>query len=285
LAITIAIATPLPLRAGPWLIGKKNLQAKLSYFFHSTNEEFILVRRLVGTGTFQPGEQLPYPFNGESISSAYLLELHYGIFSFLDVRTLVSYYDLQYNDDGGDRRDTGLGDLYVETELGILRNPIPIAIRAGVKAPTGEFTIDPQRVPLGENQWDVEGALSIGRSFYPAPFYAKGEVGYRYRFENPDTKIKPGNEVFFFVETGATPFPQLLAKIALEGFFAEQRESREFGFLVKNAHGRQVISLAPFVTVFPLKHVFFEVGAKFLLRGRDYPAGVQYLVAAGWRRF
>jgi hypothetical protein len=285
LAIAIAIAAPLPLHAGPWLIGRHNLQAKLSYFFHSTNEEFILTRRLVGTNTFEPGKKLPYPLNGESISNAYLLELNYGAFSFLDFRLLLSYYDLRYNDDGGDRRDTGPGDLFLQSEFSLLRNPIPAAIRVGVKAPTGEFTIDPQRVPLSENQWDIEGALSIGRSFYPAPVYAKGEIGYRHRFENTETRIKPGNEVFFFAETGITPFPQLLAKIALEGLFGGQRESREFGFTVRNAQGRQLISLAPSVTVFPAKHVSVEAAVKFLLRGRDYPAGVQYLVALGYRRF
>jgi hypothetical protein len=281
----VIVLAPSGLRAGPWLIGKNNAQAKFSFFFHSTDEEFILIRRLVGSSTLEPGEKLPYPFNGESISRAYLLELRYGAFSFLDFRVLFSYYDLQFNDDGGDRRDTGFGDLYAESELGILRNPLAVALRAGVKAPTGEFTIDPQRVPLSENQWDVEGALSVGRSFYPTPAYAKAEVGYRYRFENTETKIKPGNELFFLAETGVTLVPPLLLKIVLEGLFADERESREFGFLVRNSEGRQVISLAPFVTIYPMKSVFIEGGAKFLLSGRDYPAGVQYLVAAGWRRF
>ena len=273
------------LRAAPWLIGKHNAHLKLTYFTHSTDEEFILTPRLLGSSTFEAGEKLPYAFDGESISRAYLLEVRYGAWSFLDVRTSFSYYDLQYNDDGGDRKNTGFGDIYAETIVALLRNPVAAAIRAGVKAPTGEFSIDPQRVPLSENQWDIEGALSAGRSFYPLPAYAKAEIGYRYRFENTETRIKPGDEVFFLAETGVTLVPRLLLKVVLEGVFADERESREFGFVVRNAEGREFISLAPFATVYPAKGIFIEAGARFLLSGRDYPAGVQYMVALGWRNF
>ncbi len=285
LAAAVVALVPAAVHGAPWLIGKSNAQFKLTYFSHSTDEEFILTRRLLGSTSAEPGEKLPYPFNGESISRAYLLEVRYGAWSFLDFRALFSYYDLQFNDDGGDRRNTGFGDVYAETVLGLFRRPLAVAVRAGVKAPTGEFTIDPQRVPLSENQWDVEGALSAGRSFYPLPAYAKAEVGYRYRFENTETRIKPGNERFFLAEIGVTPVPPILLKIAIEGLFADQRESREFGFVVRNAEGREFISLAPFVTVFPTGGLLVEAGARFLLSGKDYPAGVQYILAIGWRRF
>jgi hypothetical protein len=181
------LLAPGAVRAAPWLIGKHNAQFKLTYFAHVTDEEFILTRRLIGSTVVEPGERLPYSFNGKSVSQAYLLEARYGVWSFLDFRALFSYYDLQFNDDGGDRRNTGFGDIYAETVLGVWRNPLAVAIRAGVKAPTGEFSIDPQRVPLSENQWDVEGALSVGKSFYPLPAYGKAEIGYRYRFENTET--------------------------------------------------------------------------------------------------
>ena len=117
LTIAVVLLAPAAVRGAPWLIGKRNAQFKLTFFSHATDEEFILTRRLVGSSSAEPGEKLPYPFNGESISQAYLLEARYGVWSFLDFRTLFSYYDLQFNDDGGDRRNTGFGDVYAENRV------------------------------------------------------------------------------------------------------------------------------------------------------------------------
>jgi hypothetical protein len=268
--------------AGAWIIERGRLETKLLFFLHSTDEEFILTPRIVGAQTFESGTRLPYSFGGESISRAYILAFRYGLLESLELGTSFSYYDLSFNDDGGDRRNTGPGDLFMHASYQVARDPFALLVRGGVKAPTGEFDIDPERVPLSENQWDLEGSAALGKSFYPLPVYVGVEGGYRYRFENARTRVKPGNEFFFSAEVGGSPIDFIAVKVLLEGLFAAERVSREFGIPVRNAEGRQLVSLSPYLTLKPSAGVFLEAGAKFLLAGKDYPAGIQFITALGW---
>ncbi len=283
LIIALLSAVPVSAAAGAWVMNRGGISAKLSFVLHSTDEEFILNPRFIGPTGFDSGERLRYLFGGKSVSRAYLLDFNYGLGWNLEIEFGASYYDLQYNDDGGGRRNTGPGDMHAGVKWQGLQFPFAAALRGGIKIPTGEFDIDPERVPLSENQWDIEGAIAAGRSFYPAPVYAGAELGYRNRFENSQTRVKPGNETFFSVETGISPLESILLKLAFEGLFASERESREFGFLVKNKEGRKLLSLSPYLSYNAPSGVFIETGAKFLLAGRDYPAGTQYTASVGWR--
>ena len=111
------------------------------------------------------------------------------------------------------RTDTGLSDIRALAKFRLLAKPLVLALKAGVKVPTGEFKNEDGLIPVGEGQWDFDFVGQVGRSFWPLPLYGNIDLGYRVRTRNEQIDRDPGDEWFLNAEVGY----QLVRQFMLAG--------------------------------------------------------------------
>ncbi|WP_457654219.1 transporter [Rhodocaloribacter sp.] len=222
-------------------------------------------------------EERLFSEGGRSITTSVFVTAAGGLVRGVDVWVQVPYHRLQFNDVSDDRESTGFGDVRAHVRLGPelfgVRSPVPVAVRAGVKLATGEYTRDSEVIPLAEGQRDWEVMLELGHSFWPRPLYVSGWAGYRWRETNEQAVHKPGNEWFGFATVGgqAAGFHW---KLSLDVLFGQTPEF--LGLPLRSAR-RRLVQLMPSVgrAVGP---GVVEVGGRFPVSGRNLPAGPSFVV-------
>lgn len=217
------------------------------------------------------GERERFFADGRAISVSTFITAAAGVVRGVDVWTQLALHDLRYNDEAGRRRSTGPGDLKLFVRAGpeaLGLNTFPVALRAGIKLPAGDFDVDAEIIPLGEGQVDVELMIELGRSLHPRSLWTSGWVGHRSRFQNTETLRTPGNEWFWFWNgggrVGATGWT-----VALEGIHGDDWMIE--GLRISSARRRLVQG---FITLdHPLGPGHVKLGARRTLGGRNFPAG------------
>jgi hypothetical protein len=190
----------------------------------------------------------------------------------IDAWLQVPVHRLSFDDAGGERDKTGLGDVRLFLRLGSellrVRLPVAVAIRGGVKLPGSDFPVDAEIIPLTEGQRDWELMLELGHSFYPVPIYAQGWVGHRWREENARADRKPGNEWFAFAAVGGQ-WRNFTWKFAAEG--VNGGPPRTLGIRLSNDQ-RDFVQLLPKIG-YQMGPGALEFGARIPVWGRNLLAG------------
>ncbi len=208
-AAAIALTSlPSVALAGGWTQEKGHVYGKITYGTSSANQVF----RFDGTEKY-PTDSPPftvrdYPLADRSI----FLYAEYGLLNELTLigsgvlkRTIVTT--------PVERRETsGLGDLGLAAKYRLAEfDQQVVSATLGFTIPTG-YTRD-LTPPLGSGNLNVELAANYGISFYPAPAYATGSVGYRVRpsiylssLQNENAGFDPNyaDEIFADAEAGYT---------------------------------------------------------------------------------
>ncbi len=112
---------------------------------------------------------------GRAQTTSLLVSGAIGLFRGVDAWAQLPLHRLRYRDAGGARERVGPGDprFYLRLSPTLAGLPAwPVAFRAGVKLPGGDFPVDAEIIPLGEGQRDWEAMIEVGHSFYPRPLYA-----------------------------------------------------------------------------------------------------------------
>ncbi len=261
----MAVASPA---AAQWPAGRGGYWVKTSVYHHRTREQFLYdgSRR----DFFQP--------NAESRSTAFFLDVTYGVTDRLDVWAQVPYFDLHFDDDTQALHDTGVGDVRVSVRynvLGLRGGSIPVSARFTTKIPFVDFPIDRDVIPVGEGQWDYEAWLETGISLWPLPAYGVLWIGYRWRTLNESTTVDPGDERTFLAELGGTIAGSLGAKIVLDAVFGTPTS-------IQGVSGpndvREIVFLQPTLTYGITPALTLEVGPRLPLHGKNFPAGLQWVV-------
>ncbi|MEX0600178.1 MAG: hypothetical protein WD205_06025 [Rhodothermales bacterium] len=194
-----------------------------------------------------------------------------GLFRGVDAWVQVPVHRLAFDDNLDDRLRTGIGDPRIFLRAGpelLGLNAIPVAVRGGVKFVGGYFPIDAEIIPLGEGQRDWEVMLEAGRSFFPAPLYVMGWIGYRWRETNVEADWKPGDETFGYAAVGGTLGPAQW-KFAVEGWRGEPPLIQ--GLSISSAR-REMLQIFPTVG-WPVGPGVVEAGLRVPLAGRNLPTG------------
>jgi len=143
------------------------------------------------------------PFTqAHAVSTSAFATVAMGLVPGLDAWVQVPFQRLRFDDLGGDRLRTGIGDtrFYLRVQPGrYLGSRFPLAIRGGAKVPVGDFAVDAEIIPLGDGQRDWELVLELGHSFYPVPAYVSAWIGHRWREQNLESRRDFGDEVFFLL--------------------------------------------------------------------------------------
>ena len=228
---------------------------------------------------FDPSGSVEPLFNegGRSITTSLYLTAVAGLVRGVDVWVQVPYNRLEFNDVVDERLSVGIGDPRLHVRLGSalfgLRSPVPVAVRAGVKLPLGEFTRDAEIIPLSEGQTDWEVMLELGHSFYPAPVYVMGWAGYRWRQYNDEIDRKPGDERFAFAAIGGR-LRFIDWKLAVEGLDGRppRRRLASGQELLLELDRRELLQFLPSIG-YRIGPGAVEIGGRFPVAGRNLPAG------------
>ncbi|MBI4408357.1 MAG: hypothetical protein HY561_01535, partial [Gemmatimonadetes bacterium] len=215
---------PLPVRTG-W--------AQLTLYRQRTGEFFD-----------PTGAERPFLADGEATTSSLFLTAATGIVGGVELWGQLPLHHLVYEDQGGRRERTGLGDPRMSVRVGpevVGVHGWPVSLRAGVKLPGSEFPVDATILPLTEGQRDWELSLEVGRTFRRWPVYALGWIGYRWREENEAAARDPGDERFGHLGVGGTA-AVIDWELALEGIWGSA--PRHVGVELATAR-RRMLQLQP----------------------------------------
>jgi hypothetical protein len=195
--------------AGAWTASKGSVYAKLTYGASSANTQFAF-----DAGTKPLVEGLDdYPFADRSM----YLYTEYGFNDDLTLTAMLPYKRAFMHDKLFKYNTTGMADIAFGARYRLFTEGNWVGSASGsVSVPTG-YHRDFQP-SLGSGQMDFAAAFNIGRSFWPAPAYATGSVGYRYRSgiytsavsdkasSNPffNSNVNYSDELFAMVEGGYT---------------------------------------------------------------------------------
>lgn len=228
---------------------------------------------------FGPDGNIEPLFNAESrsLTTSVSLTTAVGLLPGLDAWAEVPLHHLQFDDVARDRTSVGLGDPRFFLRAGPkalgLRTGLPIAVRSGIKIPTGDFPIDAEVIPLTEGQRDWEVLVELGHSFYPVPIYVMGWAGYRWRETNESIARKPGDERLFHVAAGGA-VGAFTWKMAVDGLMGRPPERRLSSGLVIELEQdtRRLVQLLPTVG-WRVGPGAVELGTRIPVAGRNLPAG------------
>jgi hypothetical protein len=241
--------------------------AQIAVFHHDTRKTFGA-----------EGSLRSFLSDGRALTTSVYVTGAVGILAGLDAMAQLPLHRLSFEDDAGERRETGLGDprlyLRVSPQLFGLEG-IPLALRGGVKLPGSDFPVDAEILPLTEGQRDWELMLESGHSFASVPVYVRGWVGYRWREENRDIRRIPGDERFGYLAFGG-PLRRLGWELAVEGLSGLTPTQQ--GLAIRNSR-RELVQVYPSLSA-TLGPGQVELGGRFPVDGRNYPGGPA--VSAGY---
>lgn len=260
--------------AGQWVEGPAEGWADLTLYHHDTQQQYG-----------REGELGDIPNAGHAVATSAFLTGAVGLVRGVDAWIQIPIHHLQYDDFAGERESLGFGDprVYVRAGPELFGLPaIPVALRAGVKWPGGDFDVDAEVIPLGEGQRDVELLLEVGRSFHPRPLWTMGWIGHRWRAPNVTTARDPGNELFWYWAVGGY-LGRLGWKGALEGTRGDPWRIQSILIPTTPRELTQVF----FTADWPVGPGRLGGGIRAPFQGRNMPAGsavsVHYFVRWGER--
>lgn len=263
-ALTLSLASAPP-AAAQWVNAPGEGWVEVSVIHHDTDEEYR-----------STGEVEPFFADGHMIATSAYVNATLGILPGLDAWVQAPVHRFQFDDAGGERTKTGLGDVRGWLRIGPgalgVSNPLPVAValRGGVKLPGSDFPVDAEVIPLTEGQRDWEVMLEVGRSLHPLPLYVKGWMGRRWRERNAAILWDPGDETFAFLAAGGEA-GRISWELAAEGLWGDPPVKE--GIRLESEQ-RKMIQLLPKVGVGTgLGSASFQVGARVPLDGRNLPAG------------
>ena len=257
--------------AGAWTLQRGQFWGKLTYFQQRTQEWYV------GKGRFgAPGTRARYDFDGRYESRAVFVEGLYGVTDRLDLGLQVPYFDQSFANAAfaAPRTDTGLSDIRALAKLRLLAKPLVLALKAGVKIPTGGFKNEDGLIPVGEGQWDFDVVGQMGRSFWPLPLYGNLDLGYRVRTRNEQIDRDPGDEWFLNAEMGY----QLVRQLMLLGKCEVLRSNPAVVFGGIEAEIKRITYLTPALLYAVGRRTTVEAAVRFSLNGRNFPAGRQLVL-------
>jgi len=250
---------------GQWLSEPGQGWIEGTFIYHDTSREFD-----------QLGNERNIFAEGRAITRSIFLTGTVGIWRGVDIWVQVPFHRLRFNDAGGERVSSGLGDptgfIRLGTDLWDALPDWPVALRGGVKLDGGSFDVDAEIIPLGEGQVDWEILLELGRSFHPLPLWTAGWIGHRWRQENTEGFRTPGNEVFWLWSVGGELPASFGWKTTLEGLTGQPWiiEGLEIGTARRRLH--QLFLEGSY----ELGPGTFSAGIRTPFSGRNLPTGTAF---------
>lgn len=197
--LTIILFAGTNLYAGAWMLPKGQLYMELYSKYYYADSDFDSD----GTGKIAKA-------NNGAYHETYLeYKFEYGLFDKVNLLFSIPYKFALSEDDTGEHRNTGLGDIWTGVKFNILQKPVVTSMQFKVKLPT---MYDKQESPsLGTEYVDGEARVLLGKSFVRIPSFVGLEVGYKGRGGAQN------DEIPYLVEAGYYPTKRIMLKGLLDG--------------------------------------------------------------------
>ena len=251
--------------AAQWVEPPGNGWIALAMYHQDTRERF-------GIG----GDVEDLLADGHAVATSSFLTMALGVAGGLDLWSQLSVHRLRYDDAAAERSSAGLGNLKLwlrAAPLKWLGSSVPVAVRAGVKVPLGDFAdVGTDEIPLGDGQRDWEVLAELGHSFWPRSVYVSGWVGYRWREENTESMRDFGNEVFYYAQIGGQ-LGRLGYKLAVDGWNGGAGGTDG---VANPGFERDLVQFLP-TLLYDIGVGQVEAGVRFALGGRNVTAGRSFV--------
>ena len=285
LVICLAVLLPRTAFAGAWTLPKGQIWAKITAMTQSTTEEYVASggagREPDPNHLYEPGDRARYRENGHYNSRAFFIDLFYGATDRVDMGVQIPFFRQEFENVGFRPANvaSGFSDIRGFVKINLVQKPFVGTLKAGFKAPTGNFQNQDGIIPVGEGQWDFDFIAQAGRSFWPIPLYANLDLGYRLRLKNDAITRDPGDEWFFNGEIGYTPTQKLLIALKVEGI--RGKSSKVFNLRLANDI-KQITYFSPTLLIGPYQNVSLETTLRLTAGGRNFPAGHMWMAGISY---
>lgn len=261
--------------AGAWL------QPRRASFLKMTGLYSLASQRLDCAGDSAPAE----PFGGDYVERKLFW---YGEYGLVDALTLVGSFSWGEQEITGavvpDYGTRSTGDLRIGGRWGLHRDPrLPVSLEGAVSLPTYPAT-DPgvpvgeraQFLPSGTGTIETELRAQIGASFWPLPFYANLDGGYRMRGD------PFGDQWLLAAEIGASS-TRFFGKVEVRGIWPTDHSCQE-GTAGAVSVDERSLRFAPEGSVRIARQWWLGLSWSTLLSGRNTLDNDQWLLSLGWVR-
>ncbi len=272
--------------AGGWTLPKGKLWIKSAVFYQATDRRFCTEQDALSlafrqAGCASAGHRAPFdPFiGGESTALAVFTEAAYGVTGWLDVGVQIPFYSLRFTNLANPSRPrrSNFGDVRFFAKYRVLQAPVVASLKAAAKSPTGKFEVDAEAINVSEGQWDFDFIGEVSKSFWPRPGYASLGVGYRFRTDNADFEHTLADELILLAEAGYEILPRLMIKGEVDWLRGQRPRLKLNGAPLFER--RELLTFSPILIYQSNAGLNVEASVRFSLRGRDFPAGPQFMAA------
>lgn len=289
LLVAALLILPTYLRAGGWTLPKGRLWVKSAVYYQRTSQRFCTEENAAQplyrqAGCLHAGDSAPFdPVTlGEVEALAIFTDIAYGLTDGLEIGVKLPFYAVRFTNLSNPARPgtTTLGDLRLYVRYRLLNGPVVATLRAAVKSPTGAFTIDAEVVNVSEGQWDFELFGEVGKSFWPLPIWVSAEAGYRLRTNNGHFDHSVADEISALAEAGLNFSARFSARVTADWLYSGQPRARAFDTRLRIR--RELLTVAPAIAYALRSGLWLEGSVRFPVRGQDFPAGPQFIVALSY---
>ncbi len=280
MGFTLGLGWAASAEASAWTQAKGNLWWKLGVSGYSATEKFA--NDTLDTGKsfpdgrpVQPGDRIPFDFQtgGRYRVATVVLEAAYGLFERLEVFAKAPWHATEFSNDNDEvEPGRGLGDVRLGAAVRLFQGGRWVfSSSLEWKLPTADLPRSIYQQPLGEGQTDWTLRLRAGRSLWPYG-WLNAEAGYRWRNENRDFQLDPGDERLLELEAGWTASSRVAIKVGFSGLWGDPWVDTSFDAR-QELNRRTLLTLGPSLLYSLSERWTLEVGAAFSLAGEDLPAG------------
>lgn len=232
----------LPLSAGPalgqWIEPPGTGWADLSLAHQRSQTQFSKNANVVALSSLDP--------EARSTITTFRFTGALGLFRGVDAWVDIPFRRQTYQVTEGRLSTTGIGDTRIFLRggpalLGVTSLPFAVALRGGVKWPTGTVETEVRSLSLSQGQRDWEVLIELGRGLHPWPVYVTGWAGYRWREEKEALRLNPGNEWVFYAAAGGS-VGNFVWKAAVDGFTGQPTVNIDTG---TEYPSRELVQLIP----------------------------------------
>lgn len=223
-----------------------------------------------------PGTVVEYADGGELHLFTIAGKVWYGVSEEVDIGVDLPLHAARFQTAAQDARDIRIGDVVFGIKYRWLERPFLLSSILTVKAPTGSLAIPKDILPLAEGQWDLAISEAIGTRFDLLPLALDATVGYRHRYAREETGVKPGDEVFYEVETLLALGRTIGLSAAWRGFEGTPYEIvlPKEGISLGARRSRHVF--VPGLRLSPRVGIVLLLEAEIPWRGEEEPAGISW---------
>ncbi len=273
LLVTLFTAAAVsPVHAGAWTLPAGQLWAKASFLYQFTHDFYADTGAILPDGTVvEPGDRRPYDDGGASRQRVIFVDAEYGVTDRLTVGAQIPWKELRFDDRIETTKSWGAGDLKTALRYALLTGRDRLTIRTAVKWPTGRFSVEPGKIPLGENQADLETGLQWGRGLGRPMSWVGAEAGRRFRFRDDENGIDPGDEWFWWTEAGWGLDRR--GRTGLKVYYQGARgDSESVNFFAPGTALSRDFDEVGVTAMVDLPWTFLELGWSHVLSSETYPA-------------